>query len=100
MVLASRSQKVRRPSAVSAFLWRIFSSFLARSTAAGEAELARGAPQGGGDGGPIFSSASAGELAEDHTREEAMEATGMNDPSYDGRPKVLTPQEMSRLRRL
>ena len=41
------------------------------------------------------------ELAEDYAREEAvMEATGMNDPSYDGRPKVLTPQEMSRLRRL
>ena len=41
------------------------------------------------------------ELAEDHAREEAvMEASGMNDPSYNGRPKVLTPQEMSRLRRL
>jgi len=41
------------------------------------------------------------ELAEDHAREEAvMQATGMNDPGYDGRPKVLTPQEMSRLRRL
>jgi uncharacterized protein (DUF433 family) len=41
------------------------------------------------------------ELAEDYAREEAvMEATGMNDPAYDGRPKVLTPQEMSRLRRL
>ena len=41
------------------------------------------------------------ELAEDYAREEAvMEATGMNDPSYYGRPKLLTPQEMSRLRRL
>ena len=41
------------------------------------------------------------ELAEDYAREEAvMRATGMSDPSYDGRPKVLTPQEMSRLRRL
>lgn len=41
------------------------------------------------------------ELAEDYAREEAiMEATGMNSPSYDGRPKVLSPQEMSRLRRL
>jgi uncharacterized protein (DUF433 family) len=41
------------------------------------------------------------ELAEDYAREEAvMETTGMNDPNYDGRPKVLTPQEMSRLRRL
>src|SRR5260370_39560117 len=34
------------------------------------------------------------ELAEDYAREEAvMEATGMKDPNYDGRPKVLTPQE-------
>lgn len=41
------------------------------------------------------------DLAEDYAREQAvMEATGMNDSSYDGRPKVLTPQEMSRLRRL
>lgn len=41
------------------------------------------------------------ELAEDHAREEAvMEATGMNDANYVGQPKVLTPQEMSRLRRL
>lgn len=41
------------------------------------------------------------ELAEDYAREEAvMEATGMNHPSYDGQPKVLSPQEMSRLRRL
>jgi len=41
------------------------------------------------------------ELTEDYAREEAvMQATGMNDPSYDGQPKVLTPQEMSRLRRL
>jgi uncharacterized protein (DUF433 family) len=41
------------------------------------------------------------ELAEDYAREEAvMEATGMKDPSYDGRPRMLTPQEMSWLRRL
>ncbi|MCI0741818.1 MAG: DUF433 domain-containing protein [Gemmataceae bacterium] len=41
------------------------------------------------------------ELAEDYAREEAvMDATGMNDRRYDGRPKVLTSQEMSRLRRL
>src|SRR5207248_8115719 len=41
------------------------------------------------------------ELAQDYAREEAlMEATGMNDPNYDGRPKVLTPQEMARLRKL
>ena len=41
------------------------------------------------------------ELAEDYAREEAvMEATGMNEPGYDGQPRLLTPQEMSRLRRL
>lgn len=41
------------------------------------------------------------ELAEDYAREQAViEATGMNDPTYNGQPKVLTPQEMSRLRRL
>jgi uncharacterized protein (DUF433 family) len=41
------------------------------------------------------------ELTEDHAREQAvMEATGMNDPNYDGRPAVLTPQEMARLRKL
>ena len=41
------------------------------------------------------------ELAQDYAREEAvMEATGMNDPKYDGRPKVLTPQQMARLRKL
>lgn len=41
------------------------------------------------------------ELSEDYAREEAvMEAAGMNEPSYDGQPKLLTPQEMSRLRRL
>jgi|SRR5579884_1222230 len=41
------------------------------------------------------------ELAEDYAREEAvMNATGMSDPSYDGQPKVLTPQEMSRLKQL
>ena len=41
------------------------------------------------------------ELAEDYAREEAvMEATGMNDPRYEGQPKMLSPQEMSRLRRL
>ena len=41
------------------------------------------------------------ELADDYARDEAvMEATGMKEPTYDGRPKLLTPQEMSRLRRL
>lgn len=38
------------------------------------------------------------ELAQDYAREKAvMAATGMNDPNYDGRPRVLTPQEMARL---
>jgi len=41
------------------------------------------------------------EIASDYAAEEAlMEATGMNDPHYDGRPKVLTPQEMARLNSL
>jgi len=41
------------------------------------------------------------ELAQDYARDEAlMEATGMNDPNYDGRPKLLTPEEMARLNRL
>src|SRR5205809_5843896 len=41
------------------------------------------------------------EIAEDYAREEArMEATGMNDPKYDGNPKLLTAQERARLRRL
>ena len=41
------------------------------------------------------------ELASDYAAEEAlMEATGMNDPNYDGRPKLLSPQEMARLNRL
>src|SRR6516165_3746133 len=32
------------------------------------------------------------EIAQDYAREEAvMEATGMNDPNYDGRPKLLAP---------
>jgi uncharacterized protein (DUF433 family) len=38
------------------------------------------------------------EIAEDYAREEAlMEATGMNDPNYDGRPKLLTAQEFARI---
>ncbi len=41
------------------------------------------------------------ELASDYAAEEAlMEATGMNDPNYDGRPKILTPQELARLNQL
>jgi uncharacterized protein (DUF433 family) len=40
------------------------------------------------------------ELASDYAAEEAlMEATGMNHPNYDGRPTILTPQEMARLNR-
>ena len=42
------------------------------------------------------------ELAADYAAEEAlMEATGMNDPNYKyhGRPKLLSAQEMDRLRR-
>src|SRR6266581_8406400 len=42
------------------------------------------------------------ELAQDYAREQAvMEATGMNDPNYKyhPQPKVLTPQEMARLRK-
>jgi uncharacterized protein (DUF433 family) len=40
------------------------------------------------------------ELAEDFAREAAlMDATGMNDPHYDGRPEVLMPEEMARLRK-
>jgi uncharacterized protein (DUF433 family) len=38
------------------------------------------------------------EIAEDFAAEEALaEATGMNDPDYKGKPKVLTPQERARL---
>src|ERR1700722_8317862 len=41
------------------------------------------------------------EVRQDHAAEEAIvEATGMNDPNYDGHPKILSPQEMARLRRL
>jgi uncharacterized protein (DUF433 family) len=39
-------------------------------------------------------------VREDHAREEArMEATGMNDPRYDGRPRRLATQEIARLHR-
>lgn len=38
------------------------------------------------------------EVELDFAAEEAlMEATGMNDPNYDGRPKPLTPQEHGRI---
>ena len=41
------------------------------------------------------------EIASDWAAEEALaEATGMNDPNYKGKPKVLSPQEMARLNRL
>jgi uncharacterized protein (DUF433 family) len=41
------------------------------------------------------------EIVQDYAREEArMEATGMNDPNYDGRPKLLTAQEIARLRKI
>src|SRR2546425_3939813 len=41
------------------------------------------------------------EIASDWAAEEAlMEATGMNDPHYDGQPKVLTTQERVRLNSL
>jgi uncharacterized protein (DUF433 family) len=43
------------------------------------------------------------ELLEDYAREEAlMEATGMNDPDYkyNPSPKLLSPQERARLKRL
>ena len=41
------------------------------------------------------------EIASDWAAEEALaEATGMNDPNYKGKPKVLSPQERARLNRL
>jgi uncharacterized protein (DUF433 family) len=43
------------------------------------------------------------EIAEDYAAEEAvMEASGMNDPNYKfhAAPRVLSPEEMSRLNRL
>ena len=41
------------------------------------------------------------ELASDWAAEEALaEATGMNDPNYQGKPRVLSPQERARLNKL
>jgi len=41
------------------------------------------------------------EIASDWAAEEALaEATGMNDPDYKGKPKLLTPQEQARLNKL
>jgi uncharacterized protein (DUF433 family) len=38
------------------------------------------------------------EIEEDHRRELArMAASGMLDPNYNGKPKLLTPQELDRL---
>ncbi len=38
------------------------------------------------------------EMAEDHRREEAlMKATGMDAPGYNGRPRILSAQEIARL---
>jgi uncharacterized protein (DUF433 family) len=40
------------------------------------------------------------EIADDHRREVArMRATGMLDPEYAGRPRVLTAQEIAELRK-
>ena len=40
------------------------------------------------------------ELLEDYALEEAMmEATGMNDPNYNGKPKRLSPQERAEIHR-
>jgi uncharacterized protein (DUF433 family) len=40
------------------------------------------------------------EIADDHRREEArMKATGMLDPGYSGRPRVLSAQEIAQLRK-
>jgi len=39
------------------------------------------------------------EIADDHRREETrMRATGMLDPGYAGRPRILTAQEIANLR--
>ena len=41
------------------------------------------------------------EIGSDWAAEEALaEATGMNDPNYKGKPKVLSPQERARLNKL
>ena len=38
------------------------------------------------------------EIDEDHRREEArMRATGMDDPNYNGRPRLLSAEEIGRL---
>lgn len=41
------------------------------------------------------------ELLSDRAAEEALrEATGMNDPTYDGHPKLLSAEEIARILRL
>jgi uncharacterized protein (DUF433 family) len=41
------------------------------------------------------------EIASDCAAEEAlMDATGMNDPNYSGKPRQINPQERARLNRL
>jgi uncharacterized protein (DUF433 family) len=41
------------------------------------------------------------ELISDRLQEEALyEATGMNDPNYDGRPRPISPEERARINRL
>jgi uncharacterized protein (DUF433 family) len=41
------------------------------------------------------------EIEQDHAAEEALlKATGMNDPGYRGTPRLLSAEEMERLRRL
>ena len=40
------------------------------------------------------------EIMGDRAREEMLsEASGMNDPNYDGKPKILSPGEMARILR-
>src|SRR5438067_7055444 len=41
------------------------------------------------------------ELAEDYAREEAwMKAAGISDPNYDGKPKLLTAEQIAQLKKL
>jgi uncharacterized protein (DUF433 family) len=38
------------------------------------------------------------EIEDDHRREDMLaEASGMNDPNYDGRPKILTAEDYARI---
>jgi uncharacterized protein (DUF433 family) len=38
------------------------------------------------------------EIERDHRCEDALaEATGMNDPNYDGKPRILSPEERARI---